>query len=67
MKCEIDGFDHDRPLDEQTKELEEEGGVMEVVIIYKDGTTKTVAKESAWEYENDPDYERTVSLEESSE
>lgn len=33
-------------------------------IIYKDGTSKDVSDESAWEFENDPDYERTEELEE---
>lgn len=28
-------------------------------IIYKDGDYKDVPDEAAWEFENDPDYERT--------
>lgn len=31
-------------------------------IVYKDGTTKDVPEDSAWEYENDPDYKETVDL-----
>lgn len=31
-----------------------------VVIVYKDGTNKSVPAKSAWEYENDPDYLVTI-------
>lgn len=36
---------------------EQEAGV---VIVYKDGTHKQVAKTEAWEYENDPDWLVTI-------
>ena len=32
-------------------------------IYYKDGTYKEVKSDQAWEYENDPDWERTETLE----